>query len=357
MNRDLLDLYSDYLISSTGATTATGLSSMLGGMVSHDQITNFLSVRAQTAKDLWLVVKPIVRGLEQADGILIIDDSIEEKPYTDENAIVCWHYDYSKDRQVKGINFVSLLYQVGDVSLPIGFEIVAKTEYYTDKQTSKQKRRSPITKNEYYRQLVGQAAQNQVKFQYVVNDSWFSAAENMMFVHRQLKKDFVMPVKCNRKVALSSADKQNGKYVTVETLLWQEEQTREVQLEGVDFPLLLVRQVFTNEDGSYGVLYLVSSDTTLTYERITTIYRKRWKVEEYHRSLKQCASLAKSPTRRVTTQVNHFFAALCGYIKLEMLKVSTHLNHYALKSRIYLQAIRSAFMELQSLNPIRFSST
>ncbi|MEJ7713696.1 MAG: hypothetical protein WKF84_28570 [Pyrinomonadaceae bacterium] len=38
---------------------------------------------------------------------MIVDDSIEEKPYTDENDIVCWHYDHSKDRHVKGINFVT----------------------------------------------------------------------------------------------------------------------------------------------------------------------------------------------------------------------------------------------------------
>ena len=32
--------------------------------------------------------------------------------------------------------------------------------------------------------------------------------------------------------------------------------------------------------------YLVTSDTTLTVEQITTLYQKRWKVEEYHKSLK-----------------------------------------------------------------------
>ncbi|MEJ7713005.1 MAG: hypothetical protein WKF84_24975 [Pyrinomonadaceae bacterium] len=40
---------------------------------------------------------------------MIVDDSIEEKPYTDENDIVCWHYDHSKERHVKGINFVTAL--------------------------------------------------------------------------------------------------------------------------------------------------------------------------------------------------------------------------------------------------------
>ena len=95
---------------------------------------------------------------------------------------------------------------------------------------------------------------------------------------------------------------------------------REVYLEQVDFPLLLVKQVFENEDGSVGLQYLVTSDTTLSYDDITTLYQKRWNVEPYHKSLKQNASLEKSPTQTVRTQTNHFFAALCGYIKLELLK-------------------------------------
>lgn len=43
MNDHLLDLYSDYLISSFGATTATGLSALLEGDISHDQVTRFLA--------------------------------------------------------------------------------------------------------------------------------------------------------------------------------------------------------------------------------------------------------------------------------------------------------------------------
>ena len=55
--------------------------------------------------------------------------------------------------------------------------------------------------------------------------------------------------------------------------------TREIYLEGVDFALLLIKQVFVNEDGSTGMLYLVTSDLLLTYDAITTLYRKRWNVE------------------------------------------------------------------------------
>ena len=165
-----------------------------------------------------------------------------------------------------------------------------------------------------------------------------------------------MPLKANRKIALSATDKQQGRYVQVETLVLEPHAVREIYLEGVDFPLLLVKQVFENGDGSSGVLYLVTSDTTRTYDDVTTIYRKRWNVEPYHKSLKQNAALERSPTQTVTTQTNHFFGALCGYIKLELLKEQTKLNHFALRAKLYSRAIRVAFDALAELQPARLAA-
>lgn len=108
-SKQLLDLYSDYLLASFGATTATGLSQLVDNLVSHDQITRFLASETQTAKDLWQIVKPLVRKVQSKRAVLIIDDTIEEKPCTDENEIVCWHFSHSKDCSIKGINFVSAL--------------------------------------------------------------------------------------------------------------------------------------------------------------------------------------------------------------------------------------------------------
>ncbi len=99
-NEKLLDLYSDYLISAFGQTTATGLSALLSGEISHDSVQRFLAGERQTSVHLWRVVKPHVRKIESPDGVLIVDDNIAEKPYTDENDIICWHYDHSQQRKV-----------------------------------------------------------------------------------------------------------------------------------------------------------------------------------------------------------------------------------------------------------------
>src|ERR1700704_3636504 len=122
----IADLYSDYLLASFGATTATGLSQLLEGEVSHDQVTRYLAGTRKTATDLWRTVKPFVREVQTGEGGVDLDDPDEEKPYTDENDIVCWHYDHSKDRVLKGINFLTALYSSQGVSLPVGFHLVAK---------------------------------------------------------------------------------------------------------------------------------------------------------------------------------------------------------------------------------------
>jgi len=355
-DNELLDLYSDYLISAFGQTTATGLATLLDGQVSHDRVQRFLAGTKRTSSDLWQTVKPHVRAIQQDDGVLILDDSIAEKPYTDENDIICWHYDHTQGRSVKGINFLSALYHAQGVSLPVGVTLIAKTEHYLDKKTGKPKRRSPKGKNEYFRAMVQQACTNLIPFGYVLNDIWFASAENMMFIKHTVKKEFVMPLKANRKVALSADDKQQGRYVAVETLVLEPHTVQEIYLEGVDFALLLAKQVFANEDGSTGVVYLVTSDTTLTYDGLTTLYRNRWNVEPYHKSLKQNASLERSPTQTVTTQTNHFFGAVCGYIKLELLKQQTKLTHFALKSKLYTQAVRVAFDALRQMNPERLAA-
>ncbi len=356
MNHALLDLYTDYLISSFSQTSATGLSRLVDETVRHDQVTRFLSSGPFTSKDLWHLVKPHVRQAEDDDSVLIIDDTIEEKPYTDENEIICWHYDHSKDRNIKGINLLTTLYHSEAATVPVCYDLVDKTEHYIDKKSGKARRKSVLTKNERYRKMLFTCQKNGIKYRYVLNDTWFASAENMMFVKHDLDKAFIMPLKVNRKVATSLSDKAQGHYIKLADLDLEEDTLVEIYLEGVDFPLMLTKQVFTNEDGSQGVLYLVTSDLTLAPADITTIYQKRWKVEEYHKSLKQNASLAKSPTRTRVSQSNHLFAALCAYIKLESLKLKTRRNHFALKTKIYFSALRSAFEQLQQMKPCSFDN-
>jgi DDE superfamily endonuclease len=341
------------LLSSFGQTTATGLSNLLDGELSHDQVTRFLNRDDYDSKLLWRHVKKAVREVEREDGVLIFDDTIQEKPYTDENEVVCWHFDHTKGRSVKGINILNCLYHVSGVSLPVAFELVRKPYLYSDLATRKVKRKSEETKNDMLRQMLKTCRQNQLKYRYVLADSWFSAQENLTFVRQDLGKHFVVALKSNRTLALTLEDKKQGRFARIDQLSWPEQEPIKAWLKGLDFPVLLSRHVFTNKDGSTGILYLACSDLDSDHAAIEAIYQKRWKVEVFHKTLKSNAALAKSPTQRARTQGNHVFLSIYAAFRLECLSIKHKINHFALRAKLYLKATRLAFDELQTLKCVR----
>jgi hypothetical protein len=350
MNKDMLDLYSDYLIAQNQYATATGLSDLLEGRISHDKITRFLNSGEASSKELWKYIKPEIRKIEQnVGGVLILDDTIEEKVYTDENEIICWHYSHAKGRCVKGVNLLSCLVRYGDIALPIAFEPVHKDVLFCDIATRKLKRQSSVSKNEIFRSMVAQAVTNGVIFDYILADNWFGAKKNMEFIHYDMKKKFVIGIKANRLIALSEEERKKGQYQNLNALPLKDGEKRIVWLKDIPFPVALITKIFKNEDGSTGTLYLVTNDLESSADRIYEVYQKRWRIEEYHKSIKQNSSLEKSPTKVMRSQRNHIFASIIAYCKLEFLRTKTFLNHFALKYQLLMKANRMAFLELERL--------
>lgn len=124
MNRIILDLYSDYLITSFSQVSATRMSQALDQNISHDTITRSLVEKKLTEKDYWKHVKIIVRQIENPDACIALDDFIVEKEYSDENAIVGYYYDHTQNKTVKGMNIVDLAYISGENRVPLDYRIV-----------------------------------------------------------------------------------------------------------------------------------------------------------------------------------------------------------------------------------------
>ena len=172
-----------------------------------------------------------------------------------------------------------------------------------------------------------------------------------MSVEYILKKNkhFISAIKANRLFALNLKEKYDGHFRRIDELKLKDNQSIKGYLKGFDKEVLLVCRIFTNKDGSIGRLYLVSSDTSLSSDHIITIYKKRWKVEEYHKSLKSNAAIAKSPTKTITTQISHIVMSMIAVFKLECLKIKHSLNHFALKAKILIKANMAAMSELRKL--------
>lgn len=348
MKCDLLDIYSDFLITQCHQATATTLSKILKGVISHDKITRFLNKNAFDSKDLWSYVKPSVRRYEQEDGVLIVDDTIEEKPYTDENLIVAWHFSHAKNRCVKGINLLSCLVRYDTIALPISFSVIDKDLFFSNLKTKKTHRHASLSKNDRFRSMFDQAIHNEVQFEYVLADSWFGSKANMQHIHNQNKR-FIFGLKSNRVVALSEEEAKKGQYRDLNSVEIKNGEAKKIWLRGVFAPLTLIKKTFKNEGGSVGTLYLVTNDLDSDADRIYQIYQKRWSIEVYHKSIKQNSSLEKSPTKVVRSQMNHLFASLIGYCKLELLKLEAHLNPFKLKFQLLLKANQAAYEQLRKI--------
>lgn len=349
MKTDLIDLYSEYILSSYGKITATGLAELTDGRYSHDQITRLLSRNEFTSQTLWTLVKKVVRQIEQEDGVLVFDDTIQEKPYSTENDLIAWHYDHVKQRNVKGINLLNCLYHAGGTSIPVAYELIHKDVHYTDPKTGTDKRRSKFTKNEYFRNLLHICCMNQLRLRYVLADSWFCSNENMNYIKLDCRKDFILAAKSNRLVFLSEEEKANGRSQRIDSVDFPEEAPVKAWIPGVKFPVQLFKQVFKNKDNSTGTLYLVCSDLTCDGNEIATIYKKRWKVELFHKTLKSHASMAKSPAHTPKTQGNHLFLSIYAAFRLETLSLKLNLNHFQIRADLYMTAVRSAFNRLRTL--------
>jgi hypothetical protein len=348
-DKNLFELYTDYLISSFSFTTATAFSDMMNGSISHDKVSRFLNKENFDSKFLWNHVKPIIRKIETADGVLIFDDFIQEKPYSDENEIIAYHWDHSKKRMVKGVMCVTGIYHTHNMTIPVCFDLVKKTEIKINPETGNTTRQSQDTKNEKLRALIKNCVSNKIVFSYILVDSWYGSKENMNFMKVDMKRDFILPLKANRNIALSKKDKLAGNWIKLDSIKLKENETINIYLEAVEFPLQLCIKIFKNEDVNDGILYLVSSDSKISGEQMTTIYHARWKVEEFHKSVKQNASLEKSPTKIVKTQTNHFVLSFCAYVKLEKIKWIKKKNHFAMKRDIYISALKIAFEKIIAL--------
>lgn len=69
-----------------------------------------------------------------------------------------------------------------------------------------------LQKKAFFRKML-QKCNGKFYFDCVLADSWYSFIENVICFKEELKKDFIMAFKSDRKIALSKEYKENNKYV------------------------------------------------------------------------------------------------------------------------------------------------
>jgi hypothetical protein len=118
--------------------------------------------------------------------------------------------------------------------------------------------------------------------------------------------------------------------VSVSDLPLTDKQVRKVWLK--DYGYVLVCKL-ADKDG--GITYLATNDLSLTdYAAYAAHFEHRWKIEEFHRGLKQTTGIEKCYATRTLAQQTHIFADFVAFVKLETARIKEQVSWYEQKALI-----------------------
>ena len=279
----------------------------------HDAFTRLLRREPPDTAALWQET----RNLVQLDaGVLVLDDTTLDKPYAKKMDLVTRHWSGKHRRVVWGINLLTLLWSDGTALLPCDFRLYDKPW-------------SGLTKNDYFRQLLEVAQERGFAPRYVLFDSWYSSLKNLKLV-RKLGWLWLCQLRHNRLVALPGQPNRPISELTVPP------EGLTVHLRGYGW-VRVFRTVSIDGD----VEHWATNDLALTPEQREILARQAWGIESYHRGLKQCCGVEKSPARSARAQRNHIRMALQAFLRLEVHRLKTGISWYQAKSDIIRSALRS----------------
>ncbi|MEA3272833.1 MAG: transposase [Patescibacteria group bacterium] len=305
-----LKLYSNFLIANQNRYSGVELSKVSPNSdMQHDSVFRWLGNSNFTPSDLWNKVKTIV---DIQTGYLVGDDSLVSKKYSRKNELAKKQYSGNEHGLLNGICLVNLLWTSREEYVPVDYRIY-------------QKENDDKTKNDHFQDMLKRAKNRGFFPLYVMMDSWYSGINNLKLITRKLDWHFICNLKSNRKVCI-----RQGNYISIADLDLANKQVRKVWLKEYGY-VLVCKLVATNGD----IIYLATSDLTLTdYDDFTSHFQNRWKIEEFHRGIKQTTGIEKCSSIKSTSQQTHIFAAFTAFIKLETERLKEHISWYEQKAII-----------------------
>jgi putative transposase len=308
-----LKLYSDFLVANQNRYSGAELSRVAPEPISHDSISRWLASANFNPSSLWNQVKDLV---VLQGSYLVGDDTLLSKKYSRVNELARIQYSGDVHRLEMGISLVNLLWTEGEKFIPIDYRVY-------------QKENDDKTKNDHFQEMLRRAKQRGFEPWYVLMDCWYASIENLKLITRKLKWHFICNLKENRQVSLI-----RGSYMAIADLGLTEKQVRKVWLKEYG-EVLVCKLVDTNGD----MTYLATDDSGLTdYEQFTGHFENRWKIEEFHRGLKQTTGIEKCYSTLAGSQETHIFAAFTAFIKLEVRHIAEQITWYEQKAQISRQA-------------------
>lgn len=263
------------------STTCTQLAEVMN--ISHDSVNCFLLRESYVAQDLFNESKKL---LNLVGGTLSVDDSTLDKPYSQHMELVSHFWSGKHHRVVKWLSLITLYYtDVGGVHLPVNYRLYDKSENKT--------------KNDYFKDMLIEVLAWGLKPGVVTGDSWYSCINNLKMVKNH-QLGLLFAIESNRLVSV-----EKGQWTQVQALI-------DIPLDGLtvwlrSFGLVkLFRTQLKDQLRHYVVLMPDSSHQEAFKEKsFQALHDNHWKIEQYHRMIKQVCHIESFQVRGKIPILNH----------------------------------------------------
>lgn len=325
--------YAQMLLNGVDNFTATYFSEVIG-TVSHDTIgrsiaTIKLSPKVVREKALELIIP-------SANGYLALDDTIMDKASSEEIEVASAQYSGQKHGITTGIGVVTLVY----INPELDKYWILDYRIY-DKATDGKKKTEHALEMIQYWQTMSELHPERAPFTTVLIDAGYTCKKIMQYVVRNDKIFYgVMPK--SRKISYPDptgeidprTDKVKIIYKHVGELDW--DTNADLQQYGItvciedlpnDKPLRLFRLT-----AKHRTEYIVTNDVSIeTTEAAKKVGGYRWKIEQFHREVKQLTGVAKCQARKGRKQRNHICIAFIVWHQLNELAQQMKTTMYEVK--------------------------
>ena len=280
----------------------------------HDAFTRLLQRLEPDAETLWQESRT---QIDFARGILVLDDSTLEKPYSQFNALVYRHWSGKRREVVSGINLITLLWTDGVRCVPVDYRVFDKD-------------RDGKTKNDHFSEMLNSAFERGFQPALVCFDSWYASIENLKLV-RSLGWHFLTRLKANRQIRVGGGKLQavsdSGLTGGDGTICW---------LKG--FGQIKVFRIFATDGAAE---YWATSLKDLTERERETQAKAAWRIEMYHRALKQQCLIERAQCRRLRPVLNHIGLCIRAFVRIESHCYRERMSWIQAKTSIIRDAVRA----------------
>jgi len=266
---------------------------------------------------LWDNVKALIQIAENA--YVIFDDTVLDKRYAQEIELTRRQYSGNEHGIVRGIGVVSCIY----VNTETGQFWVIDYRIYNPDGDGKSKL------DHVAEMLQSLIYHKSLPFRTVLMDSWYATKDLMQYID-SLGKYYYCPLKKNRLVDDTGGVDQ---YKKVESLTWSKEELEQgkiikIKTFTLNRKVKLFRVVVSTDKTEFVVTNDIAQNSTDAVQEVCGL---RWKIEEFHRELKQLTGVESCQCRKARIQRNHISCAMLVWLRLKDLAYKTGKTVYQLK--------------------------